>query len=78
MVLGGPGRSLFALSAEVVGFGGAFVHDTTKPDGMPRKQVEVTRIFASGWRPRVGLREGIERTYRWFLEHVAGSGGRRA
>lgn len=71
-------NELAHLVAEVVGFRGTFVHDTTKPDGMPRKRVDVTRIFASGWRPRVSLREGIGRTYRWFLEHVADSGERRA
>lgn len=62
---------LARLIAEVVGFRGQFVHDTSKPDGVPRKMVDVARIFASGWRPEVGLREGIERTYRWFLAHVA-------
>jgi GDP-L-fucose synthase len=62
---------LARLIAEVVGYRGAFVHDTGKPDGMPRKMVDVTRIFATGWRPQVALRDGIERTYRWFVEHVA-------
>jgi GDP-L-fucose synthase len=62
---------LARLIAEVVGFRGQFVHDTSKPDGMPNKRIDVARIFASGWRPEVGLREGIDRTYRWFLAHVA-------
>jgi len=61
---------LARLVAEVVGFRGQFVHDTSKPDGMPRKMLDSARIFASGWRPEVGLREGIERTYRWFLGNV--------
>ena len=62
---------LAKLVADVVGFQGRFVHDTSKPDGMPKKMVDSTRLFASGWRPKVALREGVERTYRWFLEHVA-------
>jgi GDP-L-fucose synthase len=59
------------LLSEVIGYRGGFVHDTSKPDGTPVKRLDVSRIFASGWRPRVGLREGVERTYRWFLDHVA-------
>lgn len=62
---------LARLCADVVGYRGTFVHDTSKPDGMPRKMVDTTRIFASGWRPRVSLREGVERTYRWYLQHGA-------
>lgn len=62
---------LARLVADVVGFRGQFVHDTSKPDGMPRKMLDSARIFASGWRPAVSLREGIERTYRWFLGNVA-------
>jgi len=62
---------LARLCADVVGYRGQFVHDTGKPDGMPRKMVDSTRIFASGWRPKVALRDGIERTYRWYLEHGA-------
>jgi GDP-L-fucose synthase len=71
---------LARLVADVVGYRGQFVHDTTKPDGMPRKVVDVSRIFASGWRPKVALREGIARTYRWYLDHGAmpAAGGAQA
>jgi GDP-L-fucose synthase len=62
---------LARLIADVVGFRGQFVHDTSKPDGMPKKMIDSKRILASGWRPKVGLREGIERTYRWFLGNAA-------
>ena len=62
---------LARLCADVVGYRGAFVHDTSKPDGMPKKMVDTRRIFASGWRPKVSLRDGIERTYRWYLDHGA-------
>lgn len=43
--------------------------DATKPDGMPRKLLDVSRLHALGWRHRVGLREGIASTYEWFLSH---------
>jgi GDP-L-fucose synthase len=41
--------------------------DASKPDGMPRKLLDVSRLHALGWRHRIGLHEGIESTYRWFL-----------
>ena len=43
--------------------------DTSKPDGTPRKLLDVGRINALGWKPSIELREGIESTYAWFLEH---------
>jgi GDP-L-fucose synthase len=55
--------------AEVVGFKGELRFDTTKPDGTPRKWLDVSRITALGWKAQVPLREGLERTYRWYLEH---------
>src|SRR3546814_11883077 len=58
-----------ALVAEVVGFTGRFVYDTSKPDGTPRKLVDVGRLNALGWRSKIPLREGLERTYAWFLEN---------
>src|SRR4029079_15336253 len=45
------------------------VFDTTKPDGMPRKLLDVSRLHALGWRHRIELREGVAATYRWFLEN---------
>ncbi|HAZ61825.1 MAG TPA: GDP-fucose synthetase [Gammaproteobacteria bacterium] len=59
---------LAELVRQVVGFEGAITFDTSKPDGTPRKLVDATRLFALGWRPRIALEEGIEQTYRWFLE----------
>lgn len=47
------------------------VYDTTKPDGAPRKLLDVTRLHNLGWRHRISLGEGIEHTYQWFLEHRA-------
>jgi GDP-L-fucose synthase len=45
--------------------------DLSKPDGMPRKLLDVSRLHALGWRHRVGLREGIASTYGWFVEQLA-------
>ncbi len=53
----------------VVGFEGELVFDATKPDGTMRKLLDVSRAKSLGWQARVNLREGIEKTYRWFLEH---------
>ena len=60
---------LTCLVAEIVGFEGAIVRDQTKPDGTPRKLMAADKLRAEGWRPRITLREGIEATYRWFLDH---------
>lgn len=51
------------------------VYDTTKPDGSPRKLLDVTRLHKLGWRHRISLGEGIEHTYQWFLEHRASARG---
>ena len=56
---------------DVVGFGGKIVYDTSKPDGTPRKLVGVSRINGLGWRAKIGLREGVAQTYRWFLDNRA-------
>jgi GDP-L-fucose synthase len=66
-------RELAQTVADVVGFRGNFVYDNTKPDGTPRKVMDVSRILALGWRPSFGLREGIAAAYEDFLR----SGGRR-
>lgn len=66
---------LAEMVRQVVGFAGELRFDTDKPDGTPRKLLDVSRLSALGWRARVGLREGLESTYRWFLEHH--EGGRR-
>lgn len=64
-------KELAETVKRVVGFEGTLLFDTSKPDGMPRKQLDVSRMTALGWTPRISLQEGIEDTYRWFLEHVA-------
>ncbi len=62
-------RKLAEIVAEVVGFSGEIVQDTSRPDGTPRKLLDVSRLNSLGWEPRIPLREGIETTYRWFIEH---------
>ena len=60
--------------AAVVGFHGHIVWDATKPDGTPRKLMDVSRLAALGWRAQIGLREGLERAYQSFLaESAAGT-----
>mgnify|MGYP003675165481 FL=1 len=58
------------LVADVVGYTGAFAYDTSRPDGTPRKLVDVSRLTELGWRSKVSLREGVERTYAWYLENA--------
>jgi GDP-L-fucose synthase len=60
---------LAATVAKGVGFQGKIIFDTSKPDGTPRKIMDSSRILAMGWKPEVGLEEGIARTYAWFLTH---------
>ena len=66
---------LARLIGEVVGFEGEIVFDESKPDGTPRKLLDVSRLSALGWTPTVGLREGLERTYRWFVENESWARG---
>ena len=54
------------LVAEVTGFGGEIAFDTSKPDGTPRKLMDVSRLTQMGWQARIGLREGLQTTYEWF------------
>jgi GDP-L-fucose synthase len=62
---------LTELVADVVGFKGRIVKDETKPDGTPRKLMNVGKLNALGWKARIPLRDGITTTYRWFLENRA-------
>jgi GDP-L-fucose synthase len=55
---------------EVLGFQGSLVFDTSKPDGTPRKLMNVGKLLALGWKPRIGLKEGIRDAYEWFLKNV--------
>lgn len=61
---------LAGLISEVVGFRGKVKYDNSKPDGTPRKLMDVSRIHKLGWRHRTSLKEGIEKTYSWFLNNT--------
>jgi nucleoside-diphosphate-sugar epimerase len=60
-------RELAELLADVTGFKGRLLFDTSKPDGTSRKLMDVSRLCAMGWRASTELRDGVEETYRWFL-----------
>lgn len=64
---------LASLVADTVGFTGEIVYDTSRPDGTPRKLLDVSRLQALGWKPTIGLAEGLASTYQWFLEHQEAS-----
>lgn len=62
-------RELAQHIQHVVGSTNPVEHDLSKPDGTPRKLMDVSRMTALGWRAQTSLQEGLEKTYRWFLEH---------
>ena len=64
-------RELAELICDVVAFDGELAWDKNKPDGTPRKLLDVTKLRALGWRPSIPLREGIARTYEWFVANYA-------
>ena len=64
-----PIRQLAETVAAVVGFEGEIEWDTSKPDGMPRKLLDTSRINALGWQPEITLQDGVSSTYQWFIEN---------
>lgn len=60
---------LAELIQEIVGFSGKLEFDSSKPDGTPRKLLDISRLKSLGWSPQISLKEGIKSTYVWFLEH---------
>jgi GDP-L-fucose synthase len=63
-------NELTSLVCDVVGFRGNIEHDESKPDGTPRKLLDVTKLRKLGWQPRIPLRDGIAGTYAWFCRNV--------
>lgn len=61
-------RELAGIVCRAVGFDGGLCFDASKPDGTPRKLLDVSKLAALGWRAQIGLEEGVAATYRWFLE----------
>lgn len=66
-----PIRELAETVASVIGYQGAIEWDSAKPDGMPRKLLDTTRINDLGWKPQISLRDGLASTYEWYLANVA-------
>jgi len=64
-------RELAEMIKSAVGYGGGLSFDPSKPDGTPRKLLDVSRMNGLGWRPRIPLKAGIESTYAWFKQHAA-------
>jgi len=64
-------RELAELVCEVVGFDGELSWDKTKPDGTPRKLLDVSKLRGLGWTPTIPLRDGIAQAYDWFLKNIA-------
>ena len=63
-------KELAETVCEVLGFEGSLVFDTSKPDGTPRKLMNIGRLLALGWKPRVNLKEGIRDAHEWFLKNL--------
>jgi GDP-L-fucose synthase len=63
-------RELAETVMSAIGYSGALTFDHSKPDGTPRKLLDVSRLQSLGWLPRISLRAGIESTYAWFKEHT--------
>jgi GDP-L-fucose synthase len=63
-------RELAEMVMSAIGYTGELAFDSTKPDGTPRKLLDVSRLHGLGWRPSISLKEGIAATYNWFKEHA--------
>ena len=64
-------KELAEIIQKITGHQGKIVWDSNKPDGTPRKLMDISKMHALGWKHRVKLEEGIQKTYNWFLEHVS-------
>jgi len=62
-------NELALIIKDITGYKGKIVYDTTKPDGTPRKLMDVSRLHSLGWKHKTGLRDGITKTYSWYLEN---------
>ena len=67
-------RDLAKIINDVVGFSGEIVWDKSKPDGTPKKQLDVSKLFGLGWKPKVSLEQGIKKVYGWYLEKEKNNG----
>ncbi|MGR6836666.1 GDP-L-fucose synthase [Syntrophomonas erecta] len=65
-------KELAELVKNIVGYTGSIVFDDSKPDGTPRKLLDVSRLYSLGWQPKISLEEGIRSTYKWFTDNYNG------
>jgi GDP-L-fucose synthase len=63
-------REIAQIIKEVIGFNGEIVWDTSKPDGTPRKLLEISKLRTLGFEPEFNLKEGVAKTYKWFVEQI--------
>ena len=63
-------KSLSSLVSEIVGYSGKILWDKTKPNGTHRKLLDNTKISSLGWKPKISLEDGIEDTYKWFINNI--------
>ena len=63
-------KQLAETIQKIVGHQGDIVWDSSKPDGTPRKLMDISKMHALGWKHKVDLEEGIQKTYNWFLENI--------
>jgi GDP-L-fucose synthase len=64
-------KELAELIRDIVGYTGEIAWDTTKPDGTPRKLLDITKLKSLGWAPKISLRDGIKQTYEWYLKMIS-------
>jgi len=62
-------KDLAQVVKRIIDFKGKIIWDKSKPDGTPKKQLDVTRLFKLGWKPTVSLEQGIKKEYQWFLDN---------
>ena len=67
-----PIRELATLMRDVVGYKGKIKFNSSKPDGMPQKLLDVSRAYQLGWKAKISLKEGLKQTYGWFRENKNG------
>jgi len=67
-------KELSEIIKEIIGYDGKFIWDKTKPDGMPRKLMDSSKIYNMGWNPKNNLKDGLFKTYKWYLQIYADDG----
>ena len=62
-------KNLVLIIQKIIGFDGEIVFDNSYPDGNPRKLLDSTKLFKLGWEPKINLEDGLQNTYKWYLEN---------